>query len=315
LKKKLIAILSASALILIAVAYWALDRETRVINAAERSALGGTYVALSDGVTHYKLEGPLEGPVTVLVHGGTLPHWTWDQQVPALTQAGFRVLRYDHYGRGYSDRPDLIYNQELYQRQLLELLNRLSIKEPVDLIGVSLGGGIAINFTALHPDRVNRLILIAPVIKDYRSPAVLRYPIIGELIAHTVGIRIVEKRLLSLFGDHPDAEKYRQLFSQQVSYRGFRKSLLSLLRHNALGDYTKAYDTVGRQERRCLLIWGTADQEITREMVNAIRSRMPNLTFEAVESSDHGIIFKEPELINQLIVDFLTRDRQVRVQE
>jgi pimeloyl-ACP methyl ester carboxylesterase len=72
---------------------------------------------------------------------------------------------------------------------------------------------------------------------------------------------------------------------------------------------------VGRQERRCLLIWGTADQEITRDMVNAIRSSMPDLTFEAVEGSDHGIIFKEPELINQLIVDFLTRDRQVRVQE
>jgi pimeloyl-ACP methyl ester carboxylesterase len=235
-----------------------------------------------------------------------LPHWTWDNQVKALTQAGFRVLRYDQYGRGYSDRPDLIYNQELYQKQLLELLDRLSLKEPANLIGLSLGGGTAITFTALHPNRVNRLILIAPVIENYRVPAVLRYPIIGELIARTVGIGIIEKRLFSLYGDHPDAEKYHQLFSQQVSYRGFRQSLLSLLRHDALGDYTKAYDTVGRQERRCLLIWGTGDHEITQEMIKAIRSRMPNLDFEPVEGADHGIVFKEPELVNQLVVDFLT---------
>ena len=293
-------------MVLIAVAYWVLDRENRVLNDTERTALGGTYVVLSVGITYYKLEGPSDGPVTVLVHGGTLPHWTWDKQVLPLTQAGFRVLRYDQYGRGYSDRPSLIYNQELYQKQLLELLDELSLKEPVNLIGVSLGGGTAINFTALHPNRVNRLILISPLIKNYRTPAVLRYPIIGEFIARTVGIGIVEKRLFSLYGDHPDAERYDQLFRQQVSYSGFRRSLLSLLRHDALGDYTKAYDAVGRQERRSLLIWGTTDQEITREMIAAIRSRMPNLAFEPVEGADHGIVFKEPELVNELIVDFLT---------
>jgi pimeloyl-ACP methyl ester carboxylesterase len=301
-------------LILIAVAYWSLDRETRVLNEAERTALGGTYVALSDGITYYKLEGPSDGPVTVLVHGGTLPNWTWDKQVRPLTQAGFRVLRYDQYGRGYSDRPNLTYNQELYQKQLLELLDELLLKEPVNLIGVSLGGGTAINFTALHPDRVYRLILISPLIKNYRTPAVLRYPIIGEFIARTVGIRVVEKRLFSLYGDHPDAEKYHQLFSQQVSYRGFRRSLLSLLRHDALGDYTKAYDAVGRQERRSLLIWGTIDQEITREMIKAIRSRMPNLAFEPLEGADHGIVFKKSELVNQLIVDFLTEGEARRSQ-
>jgi len=63
---------------------------------------------------------------------------------------------------------------------------------------------------------------------------------------------------------------------------------------------------VGHQDRKSLLIWGTTDQEITREMINTIRSRMPNLAFEPVKGADHGIVFKAPELVNQLIVDFLT---------
>ena len=41
----------------------------------------------------------------VLIHGISIPMWTWDEVVPPLVQAGFRVLRYDAFGRGESDYP------------------------------------------------------------------------------------------------------------------------------------------------------------------------------------------------------------------
>ena len=51
------------------------------------------------------------------MHGVT--RWTWDNQIKALNDAGKRVLVYDKYGRGYSDRPKIIYNQELYHLDIV----------------------------------------------------------------------------------------------------------------------------------------------------------------------------------------------------
>ena len=101
--------------------YVALEREVRTLDASTREALGGSYVALPGGVTHYELSGPDQGAVVVLVHGGTIPFYAWDPQVTALREAGLRVLRYDHFGRGYSDRPQVDYDRALYQQQLEDL--------------------------------------------------------------------------------------------------------------------------------------------------------------------------------------------------
>ena len=83
------------ALVLLAILgpYFALNRETRTLDAAMRDALAGTYVTLPDGVTHYELSGPEGGETVVLIHGGTIPFYTWDAQMQPLRDAGFRVLR------------------------------------------------------------------------------------------------------------------------------------------------------------------------------------------------------------------------------
>jgi len=177
MKYKWLSAILALLVIVMAGLYWILDPETDELNEATRKRLDGSYLSLSDGVTHYKLEGPENGKVVVLVHGGTIPLWTWDKQVQALSAAGFRVLRYDKYGRGYSDRPDVTYNQELYQRQLLELVDKLGFKKFFDVIGYSLGGATATNFTARYPDRVGKLILISPVINNFKVPFVFRIPL------------------------------------------------------------------------------------------------------------------------------------------
>ena len=57
-----------------------LDPEVNELNEAIRAKLGGSYIKLSDGMTHYKLEGPPDAKVVVLVHGATIPIWTWDNR-------------------------------------------------------------------------------------------------------------------------------------------------------------------------------------------------------------------------------------------
>ena len=88
------------------------------------------------GVTHYDVAGPDSGQRVMLVHGFSVPAYIWDSTVVALTGAGFRVARYDQFGRGYSDRPDVPYTPDLFDRQLLQLLDSLGWREPVSLVGL-----------------------------------------------------------------------------------------------------------------------------------------------------------------------------------
>ena len=285
--------------------YLIFDPEVNELNEATRIKLGGSYIKLSEGVTHYQLEGPPGAKVVVLVHGATVPMWNWDQQVQALTAAGFRVLRYEAFGRGYSDRPEVTYDQDLYRRQLRELADRLDLSEPFDLIGLSLGGGTAVNFTARHPERVDKLVLISPLINNFKVPSFFGIPVLGEFLARLAGIRVITNRFVSLVENHPESEKYTRLFVEQTTYKGFQQSILSMLRNNAVGDYRPAYQIVGRQRRHVLLIWGTGDTEVTRQMIADIKAFIPGLTFKPVEGAGHGIVFQKPETVSTLIISFL----------
>jgi pimeloyl-ACP methyl ester carboxylesterase len=135
--------------------------ESLILDAEARSRASGEFVALPDGMVHYEMAGPPGGQTVVLVHGFSIPYYIWDPTFGALVETGLRVLRYDLYGRGYSDRPDTVYDSDLFDRQLLGLLSALDVDRPVNLVGLSMGGPIAVVFTDRHPQMVHKLGLIS----------------------------------------------------------------------------------------------------------------------------------------------------------
>lgn len=150
-----------------------------------RSAAPGGFVRLSQGYVHYGLEGPETGETVVLVHGFSTPMFIWERTVPDLARAGFRVLSYDLYGRGYTDRPDVAYDEDLFAGQLMELLNALDIREPVNLVGLSMGGAIATIFTTRHPEKVTALIphtVFHPVDDTAHVPHYEKHALVSPLI-------------------------------------------------------------------------------------------------------------------------------------
>src|SRR3974390_3458481 len=161
-----------STVVLVAVVLWLVfffsDQETKTINEGVRKAAGGNFIQLSDGITHYEAGGPDTGRVVVLVHGFSVPCYIWDPTYESLLKNGFHVIRYDEFGRGFSDRPDVDYNPAVYRKQLFELILTLHLRTPVSLAGVSFGAVVISDFAAHYPGLVDRLILVDPVYRFAR---------------------------------------------------------------------------------------------------------------------------------------------------
>ncbi len=286
--------------------YVACRRETKTLDPAARNAVGGSFVELTDGVTHYELTGPPEAPVVVLIHGGTIPLYAWDAQVPALLDAGFRVLRYTQFGRGYSDRPAVDYDRALYQRQLEELLAALAIEGPLTLVGVSFGGAVAATFARAHPDRIDKLVFIAPVV-DYAEGKALfglaKVPLLSEWYARVFAVRGAVARATGFFDEANADPSYARLFDEQTRFEGFERSLLSFSRTDALNDYYDTYAALG--DRPKLLIWGTADPEIPKAHIDFLRRELQNLTYVEIEAAGHGVAVERKDEVNRRLTTFL----------
>jgi hypothetical protein len=103
--------------------------ETKELNDETRKeAASSAFVRLSDGICHYELgcpsshlphsgDGPGVRTSVILIHGFSVPYFIWDPTFEFLTQSGFRVLRYDLFGRGFSDRPRVNYSIHMFVRQ------------------------------------------------------------------------------------------------------------------------------------------------------------------------------------------------------
>jgi len=98
------------------------------------------FIQLPDGLmTHYELLGPKNAQTVVLIHGFSVPYYNLDHTFNFLVKSGFRVLRYDIYGRGLSDKPITEYSKDFYYKQLKNLLSALKINSQIDFIGFSMG--------------------------------------------------------------------------------------------------------------------------------------------------------------------------------
>ena len=262
--------------------------ETETIGDSLRARTAGDFVRLDDGYTHYELSGPADAQVVILVHGFSAPYFIWEPTFKALTQAGFRVLRYDHYGRGFSDRPRLRYNIELFRRQLLQLLDALNLSQPLALVAFSMGAPIALSFIDKYPSRVHKLALIGPA--GARS---INY------------IRLLKTHISSRANTARYIKEYLEPYQVQMRFRGFKRALVSTISNGMLGDFSGLYRRVGEQKRPVQLIWGCQDSTISIEEIRIIRESMPDVEFHPFADGGHLTHFENPDAVNPILINFL----------
>jgi pimeloyl-ACP methyl ester carboxylesterase len=290
--------------------YSLVDPEKRDLDDAVRRTTPGQFVRLTDGYTHYEIAGPASGRLVVLAAGFSVPYYIWDPTFKALSDAGFHVLRYDYYGRGFSDRPDVAYTQTLYVRQLAELLDSQQMTDAIDLVGLSLGGGVITSFADTFPRRVRSLVYIDPSFRAPGSvPPLAAMPRLWNFVAAVVAERGWADEQPADFL-HPErfpdwADKYRV----QVQYRGFRRARLSELVANAAIDQREEIERVGKHPRPVLVIWGKEDPSVAFESSGPLLQAMPRARLVAVEDSGHLPQWEQPAITQRAIIDFLRETR------
>ena len=109
------------------------------------------------------------GRTAVLLHGKNFSSDYWANVIDHLTGLGYRVVVPDQIGFNKSSKPDLDYSFDALSANTLALLDHVGAAGPVDLIGHSTGGMLAVRFALTHPERVRRLVLEDPIgLEDYR---------------------------------------------------------------------------------------------------------------------------------------------------
>ena len=108
------------------------------------------------------------GHAVLLLHGRNFPSSYWAPTIKALSEAGYRVVAPDQLGFGKSSKPVFDYHFDDMAGTTAALLEKLQIAK-VDVVGHSMGGMLAVRFTRNYPQKVDRLVLEAPIgLEDYR---------------------------------------------------------------------------------------------------------------------------------------------------
>ncbi len=267
---KIIAGLLVVALCSVYAAYLAADRET--ITAENfRDGSGYDTVHLGHGTTAFRTYGPLSAPAIFMVHGATLGSMIYQDYAAPFVAAGFRVVLYDQYGRGFSDRPRTPFSIDLMRAQLEELMDHLGI-ERAHLYGVSLGGAIVTRFAAAHSDRVQTLGLQVPLIGGAnvsRGVSLARLPVIGPLLARFYAIPAIIERGESF---SPETEAGRMLmahFKGQFAVKGTERMMAQIIGGDALSDRMEDHRVIAATGIPVHFAYADDDPEIPVSQVKA----------------------------------------------
>jgi len=253
------------------------------------------HVGVEDGRLFYEVRG--EGPPLVLIHGGATHLGMWDDQFDLFARH-YRVVRYDVRGFGQSGSGEVPHVQ---WDDLLALLRHLGI-ERTHIVGLSLGGRIAVDFTLQYPQMVDRLVLAGPGLSGWQFE---REEWVGELGR---AIEAGDKRAASeawlqspyLEAAREDpvlAERLRQLVLES------EQSWIPIFRGRRLTP--PAVDRLAELKAPTLVILGSRDVNDIQRIVEQIVEQCPAARKVVFEGAGHMVNMEQPAEFNQIVLEFL----------
>jgi pimeloyl-ACP methyl ester carboxylesterase len=248
----------------------------------------------------YEVKGT--GPAVVLIHGGQLDSRMWDDQFDLLARK-YAVIRYDVRGYGGSLPPDRPYSDA---DDLAALLDYLKVRR-AHLVGLSLGGRIAVDFALVHPKRVRSLTLAGPGLSGYEAP----------------GAEEVDLRMWNLIQMARDQgpEKVTEAWLRDpfmapaMGQPGLAARLRRLTRENAhcwlrnpvlqRPPAPPAAKRLGEIKAPTLLVLGDRDVPTIKANVATLTKGIRGSRKVVIQGAGHMVNMERPEEFNRLVLAFL----------
>ncbi len=250
-------------------------------------------VTLSNGLNMFYREAGSGDRVFLFVHGNCATSLWWERVMAALP-AGIRSIALDLRGCGDTDKPAQQWTWQELADDVYLFAQALNLSK-VTLVGHSLGGTIAMQVAADHPDLVAKLVMVNP------GPAegLVMPEVWWERSRPLVNMPDVMKMALgAMMPTAPKDEFYTRLLDESVA-----KSVGAWLPH------TKALENTGtlpRQVREIgvptLIIYGTQDMLITAPMMETLRDQIPGAVLDVWPEVGHSANTEAPERFAQRIL-------------
>lgn len=257
------------------------------------------FVPTSDGSLFYELAG--EGLDVTLIHAGLWDRRTWDREFAAWPALGFRVLRYDVRGYGRSAFPEAAFSNT---EDLLAILDAADIAETA-LVGCSMGGGIALQFTLEHPDRVRGLIMVNSGLAGFEWSDERWGPVWEPIDA------ALERGDLEVATDLA-LGIWAPLGTADDAGSTIRSIALDNTQNFALDEAdlerTEGPPALTRLEEvdvPTLVITGSRDVPEMIQIGEILAARIPGAVPAKIEGADHVANLRQPEAFDALVVPFL----------
>ncbi|MDA7563141.1 alpha/beta hydrolase [Gammaproteobacteria bacterium] len=279
----------------------------------------GGWAPLVQGNLYYRWYEPeiSNNEIVVLVHGFSTPHFVWDGMKEFLVDAGYKVLVYDHFGRGFSERPSVVYDQDLYVESLKGLLDYQNISQSVHLVGYSMGGPVVGYFTQQYPDSVKSISFIAPAgfMKEDSVSRIAVMPVVGDWFWQVFGkwLYFREVRNEATSSDNSVAlpqSEFVKKYSVQMKYKGLIEALLSTVRNFNFFNAKRMFDKVGDLKIPTITIWGTDDGVVPFAGSSELMQSIPHSELKIINEGKHDIAYANPSIVGNTILEFLDKQQK-----
>ncbi|WP_437922509.1 alpha/beta hydrolase [Sorangium sp. So ce291] len=269
---------------------------------------------------HYVEAG--EGPLVVLLHGFPELWYSWRHQIPALVEAGYRVIAPDMRGYNLSDKPAGVaaYAIDELTADVAALIQAAGAERAAAVVGHDWGGGVAWAFAMRYPALLERLVILncphpARLLAAFRTARQLRkswymfffqLPKLPELLAQRNDYALFrasvqeDPRRPGAVTDE-DLARYLEAWSRPGALTATINYYRASFRPSGMRDLGKS----PRIDTPVLVIWGEHDRYLGSELAAPDPALVPNARVTRIPDASHFVHYDRPERVNQLLLEFL----------
>ena len=190
----------------------------------------------------------------------------YEEYVNVFLENNYRVITYDQYGRGYSDRVHTKVSIELMERQLKELIEHCEVEDLI-LYGVSFGAAVVAKYASNNLKNINFIGYQVPVINSANVPLlwIVKIPLYGDLLSRGLLVPTVLKRIEEYEGLM--SKKLKDHYIEQFKVKGTENFFKKFFLGNAMGNRLNDHSIIGNNSIPSYFAYAEDDTEIDAHLI------------------------------------------------